>query len=172
LPESIAEIFAGVDLILHAGDIGDLGVIRELETIAPVIAVHGNDEPEQTVDSLAFQRIVDLEGSLTLLMHGNDSDAESERRVRREDRWDPKLDYWAARGAEVGASIVVYGHTHVPLTRNYDGLFLVNPGALASGSLFCRQTIRSVALMLVEEDKVEVAHVNVDRPEPSTSMPP
>ena len=42
--ESIVSIFAGVDLIIHAGDIGKLEVIARLEEIAPVIAVEGNND--------------------------------------------------------------------------------------------------------------------------------
>ncbi|RUM87908.1 MAG: YfcE family phosphodiesterase, partial [Thermodesulfatator sp.] len=42
LPEKVLDIFQGVDLILHAGDIGSLHIIKELGSIAPVKAVHGN----------------------------------------------------------------------------------------------------------------------------------
>lgn len=47
LPGAVFDIFAGVDLILHAGDLITLDVLAELQTIAPVLAVHGNvDRPE------------------------------------------------------------------------------------------------------------------------------
>src|SRR2546428_11516176 len=41
LPPSLARVFAGVDLILHAGDLGALSVLDRLSAIAPVVAVHG-----------------------------------------------------------------------------------------------------------------------------------
>ena len=47
LPSCIFSLFDGVDLILHAGDVGELWVLDELSLIAPVIAVHGNDDTEQ-----------------------------------------------------------------------------------------------------------------------------
>jgi len=47
LPEATWEHFAGVELIIHAGDLSILRVIAELETIAPVVAVQGNIEEEE-----------------------------------------------------------------------------------------------------------------------------
>lgn len=41
LPDSVATIFAGVDLILHAGDAGELRVLDALSAVTPVVAVHG-----------------------------------------------------------------------------------------------------------------------------------
>ena len=55
LPPHLAAIFAGVDLILHAGDVGDISVLDELGHIAPVVAVHGNDEPEHVKQWLPYQ---------------------------------------------------------------------------------------------------------------------
>ena len=51
LPASLLDIFAGVDLILHAGDIGELWVLDELSHIAPVVAVHGNDETAEATEA-------------------------------------------------------------------------------------------------------------------------
>ncbi|MCA9947118.1 MAG: metallophosphoesterase family protein, partial [Anaerolineales bacterium] len=45
LPPVLTQIFANVNMIFHAGDVGELWVLDELSQIAPVIAVHGNDEP-------------------------------------------------------------------------------------------------------------------------------
>ena len=44
LRSTVFDAFEGVDLILHAGDIGGLDIITELEAIAPVQAVHGNTD--------------------------------------------------------------------------------------------------------------------------------
>src|SRR2546425_3610817 len=56
LPQAIWEHFAGVELIIHAGDLSILSVISELETIAPVVAVQGNIEYEEVIDKLPFKR--------------------------------------------------------------------------------------------------------------------
>src|SRR3977135_1721561 len=52
IPASIWDHFADVELIIHAGDLSLLSVISQLETIAPVVAVQGNVEREEVVESL------------------------------------------------------------------------------------------------------------------------
>src|SRR5438876_1151081 len=58
LPEAIWEHFAGVELVIHAGDLSILSVIDELETIAPVVAVQGNVEHEEVMLKLPIKREV------------------------------------------------------------------------------------------------------------------
>src|SRR5204863_2583781 len=61
LPEAIWEHFAGVELIIHAGDLSILSVLDELETIAPVVAVQGNIEHEEVVLKLPLKREIEVE---------------------------------------------------------------------------------------------------------------
>src|ERR1700731_5355868 len=56
LPDAVWQYFAGVELIIHAGDLSVLSVISELETIAPVVAVQGNIEEEEVVRKLPIKR--------------------------------------------------------------------------------------------------------------------
>ncbi|HKF36105.1 MAG TPA: metallophosphoesterase family protein, partial [Ktedonobacteraceae bacterium] len=56
LPESVWQHFAGVELIIHAGDLSVLRVIDELETIAPVVAVQGNVESGEVMLKLPIKR--------------------------------------------------------------------------------------------------------------------
>ena len=58
LPQAIWEHFAGVELVIHAGDLSILSVIDELETIAPVVAVQGNVEEEEVIVKLPIKREV------------------------------------------------------------------------------------------------------------------
>lgn len=55
VPAGLEELWADADLILHAGDVGDLAVLDLLGTFAPTIAVHGNDEPARTKEILPSQ---------------------------------------------------------------------------------------------------------------------
>ena len=79
LPGAIWKHFAGVELIIHAGDLSILRVIAELETIAPVVAVQGNIEHEEVVLKLPLKREIEV---------GFRSE---ERRVGKEcrSRWSP-----------------------------------------------------------------------------------
>jgi len=52
LPPEVFDALDGVDLILHAGDVGTLAVLDQLSTIAPVVAVHGNDDSAEAIREL------------------------------------------------------------------------------------------------------------------------
>lgn len=107
----IPELFTGVEHILHAGDIGSLRVIQQLEAIAPVTAVLGNNDFDPTWRET---EVVSLGGRKFLVHHivGMRSLAEGIR----------------DRIARVRPDVVVFGHTHQRHEeRRGDTLFL-NPG--------------------------------------------
>lgn len=108
------------DVILHGGDIGDLGVLDELRAIAPVVAVRGNIDahaPELpdvvTIDVANAERPV-LRMLLThIAVYG------------------PKLRAEVTRLADDrGASLVVCGHSHVPFIGRDRGLVVFNAGSI------------------------------------------
>lgn len=106
LPEKIFEIFDGVDLILHAGDITVLEVLDDLSRIAPVTAVLGNN------DNLDLEKyeLIEVEDKKILLVHGDKKDV-------------------YAFGLKYGADIVVSGHTHMSNHEIVNGMHLINPGS-------------------------------------------
>ncbi len=166
LPPVLFEVLAGVDLLLHAGDVGQLWVLDRLSAIAPVVAVHGNDETEETQQALPYQQVVAAAGERILLCHSHDPNRIQELALRAEDAWTPKLDRLAAMGRRADAGIVVFGHTHIPLVRCHNGVLLVNPGAIASGNAVTRQRRQTVALLfLFQEGGATVAHVDLAAPE-------
>jgi putative phosphoesterase len=165
LPPALFEALAGVDLLLHAGDVGELWVLDRLSAIAPVVAVHGNDESAAAQRELPYQQVIAVAGRRILLTHGHDPDREQEMASRRDDAWEPKLARRAALGHRAGAEIVVFGHTHIPMACRRDGVLLVNPGAIAAGSPLTRQTVQSVALLLLHaNDPPVVTHVDLAAP--------
>ncbi len=99
----------GVDLILHAGDIGGLDVILELEPLAPVRAVAGNNDPD-LLHKFAEETTFTLEGKSFRLLH-------IFRDVPEEE------DAGAVR------NIVVFGHSHKPVNRIANGTLYFNPGS-------------------------------------------
>jgi putative phosphoesterase len=166
LPARLPELFAGVDLILHAGDVGEFDVLDNLGHIAPVLAVHGNDEPEYVQKWLPYQQLITLHGLRVLLCHTHYSDR-AEEIAKRGGPWGPKLDHIAGLGRAVGAQIVVYGHSHVPLLVGCEGVTLVNPGAVAAGSYFTRQVRPSVARLDVFDDGTfAVTHLDLTNGKP------
>ncbi len=162
LPSTLCDALAGVDLILHAGDVGALSVLDELAQIAPVIAVHGNDELEGAPDILPTQQILFLAGQRILLTHGNYPDRAEEHANRKIDDWHPKVARWATLARDVGASMIIYGHTHVPWSIQVDGVWVINPGAIASGGHFMRQTVQTVArLKLTNGQPPDITYIDL-----------
>jgi putative phosphoesterase len=161
LPDGLNSLWAGVDLILHAGDVGELDVLDQLSHIAPVVAVHGNDEPEHVKQALPDQQLVSIHGLRVLLWHSHYPDP-AEERAKRSGTWGPKLDRIANYGRQMNANIMIYGHTHVPMVHRAEEVLLFNPGALASGSYFTRQAVVSVGrLQLLANGDYNLTHFDV-----------
>jgi uncharacterized protein len=105
--EAIAAL-EGVDLILHAGDIGGPDVLDRLERVAPVIAVRGNNDRDRWAGDLPESCTIDVDGFVILLIHDL-NELPSDR---------PSV-----------VDCIVSGHSHRPLISERDGVIFVNPGA-------------------------------------------
>jgi putative phosphoesterase len=134
LPKSIWEYFAGVELIIHAGDLSMLSVLAELETIAPVVAVRGNIEEDGVVQKLPIKREIVVGHCRIGVVHIL-GDSHNRERVARQEF--------------PNAGCVVFGHTHAPLNQEYDGLLLFNPGSATDRR---RQARCSVGLLYVDDE--------------------
>jgi uncharacterized protein len=99
----------GVERILHLGDVGDDGILRELEKIAPVTAVRGNVDREGECARLPETEVVEIQGNSIYLLHIID----------RLDL-DPKA---------AGFATVLYGHSHKAEIRQKKGVLYFNPGS-------------------------------------------
>jgi hypothetical protein len=114
LRPEVFDVFAGVDRILHAGDIGPPELLAELEAIAPVTAVFGNTDGfdiRARVPEIVETRI---EGFDFLLLHGHQLGTPTPDKLNR---------------AYPGAEVIIFGHTHRPLLMIVDQVVTVmNPG--------------------------------------------
>ncbi len=115
LPAPLLAAFAGVDLILHAGDITTADVLQQLRAIAPVEAVAGNKDPVPLALSLGLTREFALGGYRIGMAHGHTGAGKST--VER------------ALGHFRGADCVVFGHSHIPYCQWHDGTLAFNPGS-------------------------------------------
>ncbi len=166
LPPALFEALRGADLLLHAGDVGELWVLDRLSTIAPVVAVHGNDDTADAQRELPYQQLLTIAGLRIVLTHAHYLDRAQELESRKNDAWEPKLERRAAFGQRAGASVVVFGHTHVPMSLQQGDVLLVNPGAIAAPNYVTRQRLQSVALLFICDDGVPtVVHVDLAAPE-------
>lgn len=166
LPPAIFTIFQGVDLLLHAGDVGNLAVLDQLSAVAPVLAVHGNDDTPEAQRELPYQQIISCYGQRTLLWHSHFPDRVDELYARRHDEFTPQLARSLARARRCGARVVVFGHWHIPFVYQTDDVMVINPGALASGNAYTRQLRQTVALLFWRDDGVPfVSHIDLAAPE-------
>ncbi|MBK6422119.1 MAG: metallophosphoesterase family protein [Gemmatimonadetes bacterium] len=114
LRPEVFEVFAEVDLILHAGDIGPLDLLTELEALAPVLAVYGNCDGwdvRQRIPQVVERRIEGLDFVVT---HGDQLGSPAPESLHR---------LWPE------ADVIIYGHTHRPLLTTVDLVRTVmNPG--------------------------------------------
>ena len=132
LPDQIAELLAGVELILHAGDVGSIETLAVLERIAPVAAVRGDHD--RGLD-LPERRVVEVGGRRIGIVHGNRSHLIEEPATFAGTltlgHWWPKVGlYRWLRESFPDADAVVYGHTHFADSRRLAGTLLLNPGAV------------------------------------------
>lgn len=136
LPEQIAELFRGCDHIIHAGDIGKLTILTELEAIAPVTAVLGNNDFSY-VDSLPSQVSMELGGVRFLIAH-------------RLEEIKYLLNAWPA--GKILPAVCIFGHTHVPADSYQKplGIRFINPGSLS----YPRAGSRRSALILAAQGGV------------------
>ena len=108
----VHEALAGVELILHAGDVGGDEILDELSLIAPVLAVFGNtDAPGNPRLTESIERMI---GGLSVhVSHGHEVGSPTPARLL----------------ARYDAQVIVYGHTHRQHVAEVDGRLVVNPGA-------------------------------------------
>ncbi|MDP6605938.1 MAG: metallophosphoesterase family protein [Dehalococcoidia bacterium] len=124
--DELYEVFDGVDLILHAGDMHSVVVLDWLERVAPILAVRGNGDdgssgrPVAPPDPrLAHQQVLDVDGLTIGMTHdfphyelpGSNFDERMERLF------------------EQNVDIVVAGDTHVPIVTEAHGVLIVNSGS-------------------------------------------
>jgi putative phosphoesterase len=110
-PEAV-EALRNVDLIIHAGDFCKLTIIEELEKIAPVIVVRGNNDKGSWTDEIPICREVEIEGILLYIIHD--------------------IKDMNVHPASPGINVVISGHTHKPLIKENNDILYLNPGSAGS----------------------------------------
>ena len=127
---------AGVELILHAGDVGGEEILLELALIAPVRAVFGNTDPPGSPG--LFNAIdIEIDGVTVHVSHGHELGSPTPEKL---------LERYAA-------DVVVYGHTHKALVARAAGRLVLNPGAAGPRRF---DLMPSVARLTIENGQPDV----------------
>src|SRR5205823_3550862 len=138
---SVFRALDGVQLILHAGDVGS-GVLDELRVIAPVRAARGNTDPADNPELEAAIEIR-IDGVAIHVSHGHELGAPRPEKLL----------------AKYAADVIVYGHTHRQLVTHADRRWVVNPGAAGARRF---DLVPSVARLSIENGEVEIEMVELD----------
>ncbi len=127
LPKQVYEALAGVELILHAGDMHVIEVLDWLEKIAPVLGARGNGDgdgarPDFPDDDPRVKEahVLRVEGLVVGLTHGFP--------LPEEAPW-TTLDDLMLRKLGQRVDVIVCGDTHVPMNCRREGVLFVNPGS-------------------------------------------
>ncbi len=142
LRPSVYDALAGVDLILHAGDVGGSEILDELRIIAPVQAVYGNTDPAGD-PNLQAELIVPISDIMIHVSHGHELGSPTPAKLL----------------AAYPQQVIVYGHTHRQLITKADGRLVINPGAAGARRFNLRP---SVARLTISNGLPEVEIVTLD----------
>lgn len=127
LPRRVFDVFSEVDHILHAGDLGSVDLLVELEALAPVTAVFGNTDDFDVRARCPQVAKCELDGFIVVVTHGDQFGTPT-----------PQILHHAFPEAE----IIAYGHTHKPLLELVDRTVTVmNPGSVGVPPHHARPTV-------------------------------
>jgi len=135
LPIQIKDVFIGVDLILHAGDIYTLPVLDTLEKIAPVLASEGDDDPFEIMNDkrVKMEHVLEVEGITIWLIHDYETISLN--------------NYYKL------PDVIISGHTHKPSLLNDEGIIHINPGSPTFPKY--QEKLGTVGLLEVKSGKVK-----------------
>ena len=105
----VAGAFKGAHLIIHAGDIGGADVLDQLGSMAPVVAVRGNNDKDRWARAIPETELIEIGKLRILILHD--------------------VKELPFRPADRHIHIVISGHSHRPLIDRRDGILFLNPGS-------------------------------------------
>ena len=135
LPPQVKDVFRGVDLILHAGDVYTLPILDELESISPVLASEGDDDPFEIMNDkrVKWRQVITVEGVTIWLAH------------------QPETWYWDDH--EESPGVIVFGHSHETALEDDGPILRINPGSPTFPRY--KRELGTVGLLKVKSGKVE-----------------
>jgi putative phosphoesterase len=143
IPERCIELLGDAEAVLHAGDFFGIEALREIDALCPgpVHAVHGNVDEAELRELLPETLEIELDGARIAMVH--DAGAAKGRLGRMRRRFP-------------AADAVVFGHSHLPLHEEEDGLQIFNPGSPTERR---RAPRHSMGLLRIESGRPVFEHV-------------
>ncbi len=139
-PEVIPAL-AGVEHILHLGDVGDPAILKSLEKVAPVTAIRGNIDRSGPCSRLPETEVLLLEGHYIYMLH------------------DVHTLHLDPAAAKFGA--VLFGHSHKPEIRRHKGVLYFNPGSCGPRRFELPVTIGMLMLQADVNPEAQIIHLGL-----------
>jgi uncharacterized protein len=143
IPGRVYEIVAESDLVIHAGDVVEMDVIRDLERLAPVKAVLGNMDGDDMAGMLPTVLETEVGGFRVAVSHGSGAPWGLPERI--------------LSGLKTRPYLLIYGHSHTWHWEKRDGVWFLNPGSTCGS-----KGSRTMAVLTLEpgtEPSVQKVHV-------------
>lgn len=137
LPNAVFQVFEGVDLILHAGDILIEEVLLQLEAIAPVQAVSGNNDSYEIYTKHGIRKLITIDGKKIGMTHG------ISRGKTHMNAYSEFIDD--------NVDCIVYGHSHIPHNERINNILFFNPGSATQRRF---QPKHSVGILQIDKEIV------------------
>ena len=117
IPQKILDDFKSVDMVIHAGDLVDLDVLKQLRQVCPEVkAVFGNMDPAAVRAELPQKEIITVGKYRIGVMHGYGNPQALKDFMKKEFQDD-------------NVDLIIFGHSHQPLAEEEDGILYFNPGS-------------------------------------------
>jgi uncharacterized protein len=116
LPPRLKEELETADGIIHTGDWVTMDVFHELNAFAPVDGVYGNGDPPEVRERFGKEKRLTFDGTTVSVVHGDGKGKTTPLRALETFR-------------EEQPDVILFGHSHIPVHENHDGIVLFNPGS-------------------------------------------
>ena len=145
IPGKVYEYFKECDLIIHAGDIVDMAVIKELSTLSEVKAVHGNMDSFEVKQRLPEKMILAAAGKKIGVVHGKGPSFNILRMVGKAFSRKP--------------DVIIFGHSHIACNEEKNGTLFFNPGS-PTDRVFAKY--RSFGIIDIDDDEIHAEIIRCD----------
>ncbi len=139
LPGPVWDAIESADLVIHAGDFTSYDFLVELRAVKEVKGVCGNMDEYRIAEELPEKAVFELEGVRIGVIHGFGAPLGLEQRVRK-------------RFQDDQVNLIIYGHSHKPVWKQEDGVYILNPGT-PTDTLFSRK--RTYAILHIQNGNIE-----------------
>lgn len=116
LPSELIRELKQADMIIHAGDWQTIEVLDMLKPYGPIEGVHGNVDSELIKQQFPEKKLLEIGGFKIGIVHGHGQKQTTEKRA-------------LAAFAEESLDMLIFGHSHIPVKKQIDEMWVFNPGS-------------------------------------------